>query len=1353
MKANRKKILAATLCTAMMFSLLPQGLVSQAAEADYEIYPTPHEMTYQDGSFAIGDEVNIVYDSTIDDVTKNRLEDVVGAHTVSDEKKDGVVDVLVGTYGSDEYVDTYVQEAYDLDESVFDEISGHYVISNDEEIVVLAVDTDAAFYGVTSLKHVFNQLVDGKIRNFTIKDYSDTSIRGFIEGYYGIPWSNEDRMSLMEFGGEFKMTSYVFAPKDDPYHTSKWRELYPEEELDAIKEMVEVGNNAKCHFVWTAHPFMGGFNSNDVDGEIEALLNKFEQLYSVGVRQFGVLGDDVGSLNRTIVIRVMNAVSEWANEKGDVYDSVFCPAGYNHAWQGNYSELNDYDAGFPDDVQIFWTGEAVCQPVEVKTLDHFRNYNAVNGQRRAPLFWLNWPVNDINMSRLMMGKGSLLHTDVNPDDLVGVVTNPMQDAECSKVAIFAVADYTWNIAGFDDDQSWADSFKYIDADAADELHTLAKHMSNPQPNGHGLILAESEELQPLINEFKTKLANGESLAGTSEELIAQMDVIIAACEGFHEKSKNEKMKEEILPFSESLKDLAAGIKYYTVAAQELENEDQMAAFEAFMKGYEAYANSKNHMRKTLSGTRAANPGSTHLVPLAEAIEAAISDEITAYALGDAAAKVKMTGSSSFTSFYQGSNDSIVDGDESTHAWHDGYEAAGQYYQVNMSRPVTVYGIDVLNGSSASGKGQDTFGNAKLQYTTDGTTWEDVNGEIYSNYQEHVVVEDLEIENVVAVRYICTSTGSGRKWPSMREFKVIIEKEEPSTAYTNAEAYKEAGAVYGTDTHSLNPIEVTLAEGEYIGLKLDRIHELADIVINDEVLLSECMTCQISMNGLEWEDVTGKDVSGKPARYIRLLKCDECEDSFDITEFVVHTTEVYGKSLESTNFSSISGDELAVFDGDWTTATQYCNSQIAGKYFVYDLGAEIEFDSLKVVCTDSEWDFPRHGKFSVSADGNEWTDIMFLGNQDGENEGESTTEDEIGSVLPDHEISYNTKKVEDLGLTARYLKFELTRTKTGADKWVRFQELEINDGAYLPTSNDPTYEGPGESFETQYANMSDFSLSTAYTPAETSGEFVYHVSEPGMNNVKIIQNTISNAKVQVRTIAHPDKWVTLGTLDKSICVLQCDGTNTTDILDVKITWEDTKLNLIELMALAGENGSDTPEPIENPFTDVNEEDFFFDAVLWAVENDITAGWTETLFAPDVVATRSQVVTFLWRAEKCPIAEADAEFTDVSEDDYYADAVAWAVEEGITNGWTETLFAPNMECTRGQVVTFLWRAKGCPETDVESGFEDVAEDAYYADAVAWAVANGITDGVEEAVFNPEGVCTRGEIVTFLHRTNIK
>ena len=203
----------------------------------------------------------------------------------------------------------------------------------------------------------------------------------------------------------------------------------------------------------------------------------------------------------------------------------------------------------------------------------------------------------------------------------------------------------------------------------------------------------------------------------------------------------------------------------------------------------------------------------------------------------------------------------------------------------------------------------------MPYTTDGTTWVDVNGDIYDNYQEHVVVEGLELENVVGVRYICTTAGN--KWPSMREFRVITESgDDTGYAYTNVDAYKEVTASYGEDTNTLESLEVTLAKGEYIGLKLDRIHELNDIKIKDQsvkdIILSECYDIEISMNGVEWESVLGQDVYGKDARYIRLIKVDDCEGAMSVEGFVVTTNEIYGKSMTDTNYTSFEGDVLALF---------------------------------------------------------------------------------------------------------------------------------------------------------------------------------------------------------------------------------------------------------------------------------------------------------------------------------------------------------------------------------------------------------------------------------------------------------
>ena len=167
-----------------------------------------------------------------------------------------------------------------------------------------------------------------------------------------------------------------------------------------------------------------------------------------------------------------------------------------------------------------------------------------------------------------------------------------------------------------------------------------------------------------------------------------------------------------------------------------------------------------------------------------------------------------------------------------------------------------------------------------------------------------------------------------------------------------------------------------------------------------------------------------------------------------------------------------------------------------------------------------------------------------------------------------------------------------------------------------------------------------------------------------------------------------------------------------------------------------------------FADVPANAYFADAVKWAVDKGITNGLSDTMFGPYASCTRAQIVTFLWRAAGSPEPKTASSFTDVPVSAYYAKAVAWAVENGITNGMTETTFAPNATCTRGQSVTFLHRVlKGTASGS--TNFTDVKSDAFYADAINWAVANNVTNGTSNTTFSPNADCTRAEIVTFLYR----
>ena len=179
------------------------------------------------------------------------------------------------------------------------------------------------------------------------------------------------------------------------------------------------------------------------------------------------------------------------------------------------------------------------------------------------------------------------------------------------------------------------------------------------------------------------------------------------------------------------------------------------------------------------------------------------------------------------------------------------------------------------------------------------------------------------------------------------------------------------------------------------------------------------------------------------------------------------------------------------------------------------------------------------------------------------------------------------------------------------------------------------------------------------------------------------------------------------------------------------------------------GSFVVKTEESPFLDVSTGAYYYDAVKWAVGKDITSGIGNGLFGPNQSCTRAQIVTFLWRAAGSPEPAALSSFTDVAPTAYYAKAVAWAVENGVTTGTSATEFSPNEPCTRAQAVTFLYRALKAAASGSNTAFSDVAADAYYASAVAWAVENGVTTGVGGGLFAPKDTCTRAQIVTFLYR----
>ena len=307
---------------------------------------------------------------------------------------------------------------------------------------------------------------------------------------------------------------------------------------------------------------------------------------------------------------------------------------------------------------------------------------------------------------------------------------------------------------------------------------------------------------------------------------------------------------------------------------------------------------------------------------------------------------------------------------------------------------------------------------------------------------------------------------------------------------------------------------------------------------------------------------------------------------------------------------------------------------------------------------------------------------------------------------------------------------------------------------LPTatrSGSYSFDGWYTSGGTQITTAYVFSANTTvyahwtYTGGSSSGVVsapTYPITvDKSVNGSVSVSNGSAVKDASVTITVKPDKGYTLETLtvlDKNGYALELTEKNG------RFTFKMPASAVIVKATFMDDN------TMLNLFVDVKASDYFYDAVLWAAEKGVTSGADALHFSPNAPCTRAQIVTFLWRAAGSPAPKNMSSFADVPADAFYAKAVAWAVENGITGGTGDGKFSPDATCTRAQAVTFLYRAAGSPKVSSSAEFGDVATNAYYADAVAWAAKNGITGGIGGGLFGSDNNCTRAQIVTFLYRS---
>lgn len=414
---------------------------------------------------------------------------------------------------------------------------GYFIEVNDNSIVIAGADARGTFYGVQTLAQMVRQ---GDLSICTIQDYPDIAFRGVVEGFYGTPWSHEARMHQIEFYGKNKMNTYIYGPKDDPYHSSpNWRKPYPEKEAAQIHELIKQATRHEVNFVWAIHP---GKDIKWTDADRDALIQKFEAMYQLGVRSFAVFFDDISG-DGTDPVRqaeLLNYIdNHFIQKKHDVSPLVMCPTEYNKSWsnvKGGY--LTTLGEKLNPSIHVMWTGDRVIACIDKPTLDWINPLI-----KRKAYIWWNFPVNDYVRDHLLLGPVYGNAKGIQ-DDMSGFVSNPMEHAESSKIALYSVADYTWNLDTYDSIPSWKHAIQNLLPQKSAYLETFATHCSDLGPNGHGFRRDESVPLQPMLKALAQDMHHTEAIDSVLRECMR----LETACDILLADNENPALIHEMRPW-------------------------------------------------------------------------------------------------------------------------------------------------------------------------------------------------------------------------------------------------------------------------------------------------------------------------------------------------------------------------------------------------------------------------------------------------------------------------------------------------------------------------------------------------------------------------------------------------------------------------------------------------------------------------------------------------------------------------------------------------------------------------------------------------------------------------------------
>lgn len=629
---------------------------------------------------------------------------------------------------------------------------GYVLDTTTHQITLAAKSAFGQYYAVQT----FAKLLDGNtLSAAVITDSPDFPIRGVVEGFYGVPWSHEDRMSIIRFLGENRMNTYLYAPKDDDKIRLLWREPYTNDELNNLHELNETAKNNSVRFVFSLSP------GNDFDfgagyeNDFATLVEKYNALYDLGVRDFALLLDDLPVRNAQSAANHVRLVNDFRqrfySDKDDLSELICIFAEYlDSIVTEEYT--NTITESLNSDVLVMWTGPTI----EVNL--NASGFNFANkAYNRKMLVWWNYPVNDYCEGNLLADAAKGLSLNLKTA-VSGLLSNPMNQAETSKAVLMTLSEYLWNAKAYRPVTSYPAAIKKLFPEVSESVHYFFEKTFAAGVNNN----TDSVIFKKLISDFNAELDKNIKNGDAADKLRSEFEKLKSVIVDIKDNCKNKNFVDEITPWLNKA-DLTADMAliYLDVlnAKDEAEYWEYCRLFFDLKQKFES--NPVNFSERTLApfvmvsaldGLRTLRPESLEL-----------KQNVVLTKFTDIEGQPTVSSPLHWYDKYNISN--ILDDKDDTFYWSNAAADKGYWIMLDLGKPQHVFNIRLKGGVSPSGS--DFIQKGQMQYSNDGIEWFDI-GEVQT--KRNVTILELDI-NCRYIRYVALEDQV--YWVSVSEFAVNI----------------------------------------------------------------------------------------------------------------------------------------------------------------------------------------------------------------------------------------------------------------------------------------------------------------------------------------------------------------------------------------------------------------------------------------------------------------------------------------------------------------------------------------------------------------------------------------------------